>query len=216
MEGMGEQMSRCVIVGASPFFDAAALAAYLRDDDYIIAADGGSALLTAMARQPQYRIGDFDSSAAPCDSTVPCDRLPTHKDDTDVFAAAKLALAKGYREFLLLGCLGGRLDHTVSNLFLLRFLHEHGATGTLADECHEVTLLGKGTHTVLPRKGYYLLLLPYGGNAQGVTIVGAEYPLENATLDTVFPLGVSNGFLDSPVSITVKSGFLLQILAKKE
>ena len=213
---MGKQMTRCVIVGASPFVDATVLTAYLRDDDYIIAADGGCALLTAMGRRPHFIIGDFDSSSMPLKEDVPCDRLPTHKDDTDVFAAAKTALGNGYRDFLLLGCLGGRLDHTVSNLFLLRFLHAHGANGILVDECHEVTLLCEGSHTVLPRKGYYLSLLPYGGEAEGVTILGAEYPLENAVLDTMFPLGVSNGFLDSAVTVTIKKGCLLQVLAKKE
>ena len=213
---MGKQMRRCVLVGASPFEDAAFLKRVLREDDYIFVADGGSRLLAAMEVTPHAVIGDFDSSACPQDSNVPVQILPTHKDDTDVFAAAKEALALGFREFLLLGCLGGRLDHTVSNLFLLRFLHDHGATGTLIDERHEVRLLSAGTHTIPRRAGYYLSLLPYGGNAEGVSIAGAEYPLENAMLNTAFPLGVSNGFLETDVTVTVKSGFLLLILAKKD
>lgn len=213
---MGKQMTRCVIVGAAPFEDAAVLHTYLREDDFIIAADGGSRLLDAMGRSPHRMIGDFDSSTLPRQSTVPCEVLPTHKDDTDVFAAAKAALRLGYRDFLLIGCLGGRLDHTLSNVFLLRFLHEHGAHGLLADERHELSLLSAGVYTVPNRDGYYLSLLPYGGNAAGVSIDGAEYPLENAALDTVFPLGVSNGFLGKPVHITIKEGFLLQILAKKD
>ncbi len=213
---MGKQMTRCVIVGASPFTDAALLKRHLDKDDYIIAADGGLRLLEAMGIAPHAVIGDFDSAACPKDTAVPIKLLPTHKDDTDVFAAAKEALSLGYREFLLLGCLGGRLDHTVSNLFLLRFLHENGARGVLVDECHEVHLLANGTHTVPLASGWYFSLLPYGGNAEGVSIDGAEYPLENAVLDTCFPLGVSNGFLENDVVITVKTGFLLLILAKKD
>ncbi len=213
---MGKQMTRCVVVGASPFSDAAALKAYLRDTDHVIAADGGLQLLTAMGVCPHRVIGDFDSAAFPTDSTVTVTKLPTHKDDTDVFAAAKEALSDGYREFLFLGCLGGRLDHTVSNLFLLRFLHEHGAKGMLVDERHEVRLLTSGTHVIPCRKDCYLSLLPYGGDATGVYIRGAEYPLENAMLDTAFPLGVSNGFLGNDVTVAVDSGCLLCILAKKE
>ncbi len=216
MEGMGKQMTRCVLVGASPFEDAAYLKTCLRDTDHIIAADGGLQLLNAMAVVPHRVIGDFDSAALPIDSTVAVTKLPTHKDDTDVFAAVKVALADGYREFLLLGCLGGRLDHTVSNLFLLRFLQEHGAQGVLVDERHEVRLLASGTHVIPCKTEYYLSLLPYGGNAEGVCIHGAEYPLENKTLNTSFPLGVSNGFVGNDVTVTLKSGYLLCILAKKD
>lgn len=216
MEGMGKQMTRCVLVGASPFEDAAYLKTYLRDADHIVAADGGLQLLDAMAVAPHRVIGDFDSAVLPSDGALAVTELPTHKDDTDVFAAAKEALADGYRDFLLLGCLGGRLDHTVSNLFLLRFLHEHGAQGVLVDERHEVRLFTCGTYVIPCRQDCYVSLLPYGGNAEGVCIHGAEYPLENATLDTVFPLGVSNGFVGSDVTVTVKSGYLLCILAKKD
>ncbi len=213
---MGKQMTRCVIVGASPFADAALLKRHIRIGDHIIAADGGLRLLEAMGLTPHAVIGDFDSSACPLYTEVPVRLLPTHKDDTDVFAATKEALGEGYRDFLLLGCLGGRLDHTVSNLFLLRFLYEHDACGVLVDERHEVRLLPAGTHILPRRAGYYLSLLPYGGNAEGVSIDGAEYTLENAVLDTAFPLGVSNGFLDKDVTITLRKGYLLLILAKKD
>lgn len=212
---MGKQMIRCVVAGASPFSDAAFLNTYLRDTDHIVAADGGLRLLAAMGVAPHRVIGDFDSASLPTDGTVAVTGLPTHKDDTDVFAAAKEALSDGYREFLLLGCLGGRLDHTVSNLFLLKFLHEHGAEGMLVDEQHEVRLLTSGTHVIACRPDHYLSLLPYGGNVEGVTVCGAEYPLENATLDTAFPLGVSNEFIGTDVTVTVGNGCLLCILAKK-
>lgn len=216
MEGMEKQISRCVVVGASPFEDAASLKAYLREEDFIIAADGGSRLLAMMGRQPHLIIGDFDSSACPERTSVRCEVLPTHKDDTDVLAAVRVALGEGYREFLFLGCLGGRLDHTLANLFVLRFLHSSGATGCLVDERHEVTLLSSGTHIVPHRDGYYFSLLPLGGSAEGVSINGAEYSLENAVLDTQFPLGVSNAFCGKSVRITLKNGFLLLILAKKD
>ena len=213
---MGKQMSRCVVVGASPFTDAAYLKTHVRDTDYIVAADGGLRLLAEMGITPHRVIGDFDSAVFPKDSEVAVTKLPTHKDDTDVFAAAKEALSHGYREFLLLGCLGGRLDHTISNLFLLRFLQEHGAEGVLVDERHEVRLLASGTHVIACRPDCYLSLLPYGGIAQGVSICGAEYPLENAVLDTAFPLGVSNGFCETDVTVTINSGCMLCILARKD
>ncbi len=213
MEGLGKQVKRCVIVGAAPFSDAAYLRRYVLPTDYIIAADGGQRLLEKMGRTPDLIIGDFDSSNQP--QTTACQVLPTRKDDTDVMAAVRLALADGYREFVLLGCLGGRLDHTFANVFVLRFLYENGACGMLCDEHHEIMLLASGNHTVDVQDDCFVSLLPYGGNVEGVTLRNAQYPLENACLDTVFPLGVSNGFTDKPMEISLKNGYLLLVLAKE-
>ncbi|MBR5135245.1 MAG: hypothetical protein IKV35_06575 [Clostridia bacterium] len=58
-------------------------------------------------------------------------------------------------------------------------------------------------------------LLPYGGEVRGVTVRGAAYELEDATLDTAFPIGVSNAFVSKTVEISVKDGYLLMILAKE-
>ncbi len=210
---MGESMTRAVIVGSGPFSDAALLASYLRDDDVLIAADGGQRLVSAMGRTPSLLVGDFDSSTCPLEASFDCKLLPVQKDDTDVLAAIRMALENGHRRFLLLGCLGGRLDHTMANLFLLRFLYDHDAQGMLADETHEVTLLGRGTHVLPPQNGRVLSLLPYGGDAHGVSIEGAMYTLQDAHLDTAFPIGVSNAFCGKSVTVTIKEGFLLCILA---
>ena len=43
-------------------------------------------------------------------------RLPAEKDDTDMVAALRLGLARGYRDFRLYGAAGGRIDHTIANL----------------------------------------------------------------------------------------------------
>lgn len=214
MEGMGKPMTRCVIVGAAPFEDASRLKTYLRADDYIVAADGGSRLIAAMGVTAHHVIGDFDSSVRP-ENELSCTVLPTRKDDTDVLAAVREALDAGYREFLFLGCLGGRFDHTIANLFVLRFLLAHDAVGLLVDERHEVTMLEAGTYRLETRTDGYFSLLPYGGEASGVTVKGAAYEVENASLDTQFPIGVSNAFVGQPVQITVGNGYCLLIVAKE-
>ncbi len=211
---MGKQMRRCVIVGSAPFSDTEYVLSYLRDDDYVIAADGGQKFLTALGKTYDLLVGDFDSSRAPVTADDRTISLPTHKDDTDVLAAIRIALKKGYRDYLLLGCLGGRFDHTLANVFLLRFLHQHGASGCLVDQDHEISLLSAGVYYVPARDDRVLSLLPYGGDAVGVSIDGAEYPLRDATLDTAMPLGVSNAFIGKTVTISLKKGFLLMILAK--
>ncbi len=215
MEGMGKQMRTCVIVGSAPFSDAAVLREYVTQGAFVIAADGGQRLLEEMAVDYDLLVGDFDSSEAPNRSAAQVVVLPTHKDDTDVLAAIRIALERGYDDFVLLGCLGGRFDHTLANVFLLRFLYDHGARGVLVDEIQEIRLLGAGTHEILPQASPVFSLFPYGGDAVGVSIAGAKYTVDNVTLDTATPLGVSNEFLDSPVTITVQKGSLLLVFTKK-
>ncbi len=208
-------MSRCVIVGAAPYETPELLASFIRNDDFIIAADGGLYLLQDMAKPPHLVIGDFDSSPLRRLS-VPVITLPAHKDDTDVIAAIKWALRKGYREFLLLGCTGGRLDHTVANIFALRFLLEHDAEGILRDEHQEIRLLPPGQHRISHRKDQYLSLFPYGGTVSGLTLQNLEYPLQNAELDCVYPIGVSNEFTQEDAQIRFESGYLLVILTRSD
>ncbi len=215
MEGMGKQMKSCVIVGSAPFSDATVLREYITQDSLVIAADGGQRLLDAMGISCDLIVGDFDSSDTPTCGDVPIVTLPTHKDDTDALAAVRIALERGCDRFVLLGCLGGRLDHTLANVFLLRFLHDHGAQGLLADETQEVHLLGVGTHEIPPHISPVFSVFPYGGDASGVSIREAKYTVDNTTLDTALPLGVSNEFIDKPAVITIENGFLLLVFTKK-
>ena len=109
-------MSRCVIVSAGPFRDPAVLSGFLQQDDYVIAADKGWQLACAMGVQPAVLVADFDSMPVPAASDgVKVVTLPEEKDETDTAYALKMAYDLGYREFLLLGCTGGRLDHFLTN-----------------------------------------------------------------------------------------------------
>ena len=91
----------------------------LHSDDLVIAADGGFDYLEEIGLRADIVLGDFDSVIS---YDLPSDamRYPRDKDDTDMFIAAKLGLEKGYTEFIIYGGLGGRLDHTLANIQLLR------------------------------------------------------------------------------------------------
>ena len=116
-------MSRCVILSAGPVEDSERLRPLLKKDDWIIAADGGGRLAAALGVKPAGLVADFDSSAPPdTGGDTEIVRLPMEKDWTDTQAAAMLALDRGYRDFLLLGCTGGRLDHTLANIAVLLYL----------------------------------------------------------------------------------------------
>ena len=87
--------------------------------DYIIAADGGQNRAREFGLQPDCVIGDFDSTTLNEDFDCLYITYPAEKDLTDTEAALTHALEKGCRNVILLGGMGGRLDHTMGNIGLL-------------------------------------------------------------------------------------------------
>lgn len=202
-------MNRCVILCAGPVEDAAALAALLRPSDEIIAADGGCRLAAALGVRPRVIVSDFDSSAMPADEKdVDVVRLPVRKDVTDAAAAVDYGWAAGYREFLLLGGTGGRLDHEYANYQLLVQLAQRGGRGVLADSRNRVDAVCRSPVRPEPMPGWKLSLFAFGGPVTGLTIQNAAYTLSDYTLQPADPLCVSNEAA-ADCTITFDSGTLL-------
>ena len=199
-------MGKCVIFCAAEFDD---LILPLAQEDFLIAADGGLKHLQKLGIRPDEILGDFDSLGyIPADSRV----FPVEKDDTDAILAARRGLERDFREFLFYGSLDGpRLDHTVANFQTLQFLADHGASGYLIGKHQLATVVKNGSILFPAGCEGTVSVFCLGADAQGVTLKGLYYPLENGTLTCGFPLGVSNHFTGEEASITVENGSLLII-----
>lgn len=199
-------MGVCLIVGAGAV--AADLHLPLGQDDLLIAADGGWLTVERMGLTPHLVIGDFDSLGRRPDhpNTVV---LPTVKDETDMHAAIKLGLERGYTRFALYGGTGGRLAHTLANLQLLNGLAEQGCRGFLVGDGTVATAICKDKLDFPAHMTGYLSVFCGGGEAKGVTLSGLKYELEEAQLTSAFPLGVSNEFVGVPARVCVEEGTLL-------
>ncbi len=182
--------------------------------DYVIAADRGYDSLMAYGVTPDLVVGDFDSlGRTPVHPNVI--QLPCAKDDTDMVFALRRGLDLGYRRFVLLGGVGGRLEHTLGNLQILDWLTTQGAQGFLAGEKTVATALRDGSLTFPPSMSGYLSVFCNSGTAQGVTLTGLKFLLENAVLTSSFPVGVSNEFLGQPAQVSVREGCLLLVWEDK-
>ena len=203
----------CYIVGAMSLTPD--LRPYPTQGDYVIAADLGFDSLMAYGVSPDLAVGDFDSLGhRPSHPNVI--QLPAEKDDTDMVYAIRKGLALGYRRFVLLGGVGGRLEHTLGNLQLLDWLACQGGQGFLAGEKTAATCIRDGMSvTFPPSMTGYLSVLCNSGRAEGVDLTGLKYPLNGYTLTGSFPLGVSNQFLGQEASVSVKQGSLLLIWEDK-
>ena len=197
-------MAMCIIFCAG---GCDALVAPVAKEDYVIAADGGLRHLQKLGITPNAILGDFDSLGfTPENATV----FPVEKDDTDAMLAVRKALELGYREILLYGALDGpRLDHTIANLQALQFLADQGATGYLVGNTYIATTLRNSKVSFPETAEGILSVFCMGNDAQGVTLSGLQYPLQNGTLTAGFPLGVSNHFIKKFASIGVTDGSLL-------
>lgn len=179
------------------------------EEDYIIAADAGYQHLQELGVNCDMVIGDFDSiMAVPQHEYLV--RLNQEKDDTDTLAAIRIGLEKGYREFRIYGATGGmRIDHTIANIQTLAFLLDNHAQGYLYDHDTTITMIRNGSLSLGEEHKGYLSVVSYSEVSANVTIRGLKYELENATLTSSFPIGVSNEFVGTESQITVKNGTLL-------
>ena len=194
----------CIIAGA---MDPGAMPS-IPESALLIAADGGLAHLERRHLTPHLIVGDFDSlgRVPEGDNII---RHPVEKDDTDTMLAIKTGLARGYRQFVLYGCLGGRLDHTYANLQALSYLADHDSSGWLLGQGMAATVIRNSRLDFAPgHQGTISVFCP-NGEARGVDLTGLYYPLQNAVLASSFPLGVSNQFTETAASVAVKEGSLL-------
>lgn len=195
--------SICYIIGAYHGEDAVILPS---SADFVIAADGGYAALQALGVKANLVVGDFDSLGyVPAAEEIV--QHPVRKDDTDTLLAIRLGLERGYRNFVITGALGGRLDHTFANLQALLFLREHGARGVLYGDGFAATAVTNGSITI-EGEGT-LSVFSFDPTAKGVYLRDVSYPLEDAELTSSFPIGVSNEFIGKKATIGVSDGTLL-------
>lgn len=180
-------------------------------DDFVICCDAGYSAAAELGITPDLIMGDFDSCHDPLPSGVEVMRFPVEKDDTDSMLAVREGLKRGFRDFVLLFSLGGRLDHTVANIQTLAFLRQHGADGLLVGPRDTVRLLENGSLTLGRDTGRTFSIFAFGGTARGVTLTGMQYPLDNAEVTENFPIGLGNHILEPQGSVTVADGRLLVI-----
>ena len=209
-------MRRCVIIGGASIGDSDAVCRWLRPDDYVIYCDCGLRHMDGLGVEPDLIVGDFDSYSNPEFDTETI-VLPCEKDDTDTVFAVKEALRRGFEDFLLIGVVGERLDHTLGNVSILLMLDSEGEVGTIIDDYSEMEIVSDRCEMpcIIDDSYVYFSLINISGTARGVTIRGAKYPLENASLSANFQLGVSNEVLPGKVAeVCVASGRVLVVVVK--
>lgn len=212
-------MKRCIIIAAGEFYDEKI---NVTKDDYVIAVDGGFSYLDNLTLTANAVVGDFDSLGyTPAHPNLY--KYKSDKDDTDTVLAIKLGILQGCTEFHLYFGTGGRFDHTIANLQALKFISSYrlnpdnditictdtNLIGYVYDKTNIITAITNDSITFSKDNTGYISCFSFDENAYGVTEVGLKYEIDNVTLKNNFPLGVSNEFVGTPATISVKKGTLI-------
>ena len=155
----------------------------------------------AMGIRPSVVVGDADSIDQEFRQIL--DQLPVKwicdpalaQEQSDLEMALEYALSLQPSEIIICGALGGdRVDHTLSNLFLLILPFRAGIPARIIDERQTVRLMDREL-TVKGQAG--------------------EYALIEETLYFASTRGLSNELLAETARITAASGLLLVIHTKR-
>ena len=207
---------------------------WLQENKYelLIAADSGMEFLFRNQLVPDVIAGDFDSVGqeayehfvgegmedASCEGTWKKDikpeilRLNPIKDDTDTEFVIREAIRRGATSITVLGGTGTRLDHVMGNVHLLGIGLGCNVEIELVDAYNRVRMIS--SELVLEREkqfGDFVSILPFAGDAKGVTLKGFKYPLDKAVVKSFSSLGISNEIVEDKAVVQVEEGVLLVI-----
>ena len=198
-------MRVCAIVGAGDFYSERF---EIEKYEFIIAADGGALSLEKIGIRPNLIVGDLDSlNFAP--TGVEIRRFKVEKDETDMHLALIEGAKRGYDTFYIFGGVGGRIDHTFANYCLLKYAKEQGFSVYLMDKDYYSFVIKNESVSIFGKEGRTFSAFAFGGEARGVSIIGAKYEARDIIMTPDFPLGVSNSFISEKAELSVKDGALL-------
>ena len=186
--------------------------------DFVIAADGGYAKALAARVPVNMVVGDLDSLddaslRTLAGSSVDVRRHPADKDWSDLELAIDEALKRAPEKITILGALGIRIDHALTNVHLLERGLDAGVPIELESGAESVALVAGRRELADARVGDRVSLVPLSESAR-VSTTGLRFALYEDVLYRGASRGVSNLIDDIPAVVSVSSGRLLVIHAR--
>lgn len=225
---------RAVIIANGTIENTSILKENILFDDTIICCDGGLNHVFTEGIIPHYALGDLDSAHSHIidfykTKGVKFTEYNTKKNETDLELCINFAISLGINELLILGAIGTRFDHTLTNTNLLVKALESNIKASIINQNNIIMLLdnnfnfdlnyvnyiGEDNIKTYVKKNSNISLIPLTSEVTGITTTGLEYHLNNHTMQIGNSLGVSNIILDDiNFNIIIKTGYLLVMLVR--
>lgn len=188
-------------------------------DRYIIIADSGAELLKNYNLRANLVIGDLDSINGETlkyvnDIGIKIYKFPVKKDLTDTHLCVEYLVKNHFKDIVILGALGTRLDHELANLNLLKSLYKRNIKSKIEDDNNEVYYAEKGIYNF--KKGNKKYISVVSSSAETIySTTGFVYEVKGKILNYKNPsLGVSNEMINDEGTIEIKKGEAFIILSR--
>jgi len=181
----------------------------------VIAADSGVELAPVLGLDISVVVGDMDSIDATALKALKAlgTTVVQHaadKNESDAELALRHAIDLGATRLIMIGGGGGRLDHQLA-LFAVMFLDSLQGTRLEVRLARSRAYPVRAGETVAVHcaVGDVIGLIPFGGDAHGVTTSNLRWPLHDESLFAAASRGISNQAMSGEFSVTVTTGRLI-------
>ena len=175
--------------------------------DKLICADKGYEYAKTLSLTPDIILGDFDSLGyIPQNAEI----FPKDKNYSDTELAIIKAIELGATEIDIYFSLGGRLDHELFNINLLKYAKLRGVKAQIISGNTVASLISESGN-YLAKDGNYVSLVPFSDDAHIIKSKGLKYPLDGITVKKGETLTLSNVATSNEIYVEIASGELLLI-----
>lgn len=196
--------------------DGAAVQLAFQQATVIVAADGGANLARQLGQMPRLTVGDMDSISPAVRAEIEQAGqevlpFPQEKDETDLELALLEVVRRGATWIRVVGALGGRLDQTLANTYLLSLPVLRDLDVCLVAGAQTIRLLHPGDHAIAGEVGDTISLIPVFGHATQVKTTHLKYALHHETLAFGPARGISNVIAQPQARVRFSEGLLLLV-----
>lgn len=175
--------------------------------DRLICADKGYLYALKLNLTPNYIIGDFDSyTNIPGNAEV----YPKDKDYSDTHLAIDKSISIGATEIDLYFALGGRLDHLLFNVNLLKYASDKGVKLNIISKDYTASLI-KGNVKFNASVNKTVSLVPFSDTVRINSSTGLKYEINNIIVKKGETLTLSNVANSNCVELEIESGELILV-----
>jgi len=209
----GEQTIVYIISGADQRSSLEFYKEMIQKASLTIACDAGIKIFKKLNLPPDYLIGDFDSASIQDlqwaeNNNVEILRYPKEKDEIDTELALMFLKENRYKNIVLSGVLGNRIDQEIASIYLLAqyidlnpvILEQDVKIGIVNERVEEDAQVGESWS-----------VLRIGEPVTGLTLKGFKYPLNKKDIFDFKSLGISNEATENKIEISVESGMVVYI-----
>jgi thiamine pyrophosphokinase len=194
------------------------LESVVTEADFIICADGGMNHLIKLNLLPDLVLGDLDSISEQAlryinDNKITIQKYPAIKDVTDTALAIEYLIEKKFKEITMIGVTGTRQDHTMANIFLLKYLYENGIKGRIVDD-NNIIYFTEEYLELEYLKDSFVSIIPITEDGIIVTISGFFYNLNNENIEFGSTHCISNRIVEEKGFIKIHKGKALIFISK--